>query len=126
MDGVVVDGVEAVIGLTLVPRTGDPLEVLATVDTGSMAELTLPRSAVRDLDLSWLRTDRVMLADGSFTNCDVYDGDVIWLGGVRTVEVHEADGTPLLGMKLMQGCRLTMDIVPDGRFDIVPLAESQE
>jgi hypothetical protein len=41
-----------------------------------------------------------------------------WFGDVRPTEVFEMDTIPLIGMKLMRSCRLTMDIQPDGEVEL--------
>jgi clan AA aspartic protease len=126
MNGIIADGLEPIVVLTILSRNGDAVEVTVVVNTGSTGELTLPTTAIRDLELTWSTTDRVTLADGSVANCEVYQAMIDWFGQTRTIAVYEMDGAPLLGMELMQGCRLSMDVLPDGRLEISPLADSQE
>jgi clan AA aspartic protease len=124
VNGVVIAGLEPIVPI-MVFHDGLCVEVSAVVDTGSTGELTLPAAAIRELELPLLRQDPAILADGSEVMADIYEAEVMWFGKVRPVEVAEMDGTPLLGMKLMQNCRLTMDILPDAEFEITQL-ESPE
>ena len=126
MNGIIVDGLEPIVSLLVIPQKGDPIEVIATLDTGSTGELTLPPSAIRDLELKLLRSDNAVLADGSKVFTEIYEATVLWFGDLRTITVYELDATPLLGMRLLQNCRLTMDIIPDGEFELVPLESTQE
>ena len=49
---------------------------------------------------------------------DTYAARVVWDGEMRMAVVHEADGEPLLGMALLWGNRLTLDVQPDGNVII--------
>jgi predicted aspartyl protease len=71
--GIVHDGFDAIISLRVLAQSGGSEEVLSTIDTGSTAEMTLPVAAIRDLGLTWNRTDQIMLADGSISSVEVYE-----------------------------------------------------
>jgi predicted aspartyl protease len=62
-----------------------------------------------------------MLADGTIVDCHVYEGTVLWEGQERTIAVHTAEGTPLIGMSLLFDHLLTMKVVDDGGVSIEPL-----
>jgi clan AA aspartic protease len=126
MQGIVANGIEAIISLRLIGRQGQIEDIPAVVDTGFTSELTLSPSAIRDLDYIHLTTSRVTLADGSTTEASVYRGFIDWFGKKGTILVLETDSEALLGMELMQNCRLTMDVVPDGPFSIAPFESTQE
>jgi len=55
------------------PR-GCKREVYAVVDTGFTASLSLPPKMITALGLHWQSFDRGILADGSETLFDVYEG----------------------------------------------------
>jgi len=59
-----------------------------------------------------------MLADGSATRLDVYMASVVWHGQLRGVLVTETAGASLVGMSLLQGSRLTIEVVADGAVEI--------
>lgn len=121
MQGTVIDGVDPVLPVILLDARGDRIEVLATVDTGSTAPLTLPTVAIRDLQLPWKMTEDIALADGSLVACNVYEAQVDWLDGPRTIFIYETDSNPLLGMTLMNGCRLMIDAIPNGLVTLTAL-----
>ena len=126
MRGNVINGLEAVASIEVLAPDLGHVKVLAIIDTGCTCDLTLPTSAIRDLGLPLLRLERATLADDSTITVEIYQGSVVWLGQIRNIEVVQTEGTPLLGMHLMQNCRLTIDIVPDGEFEIISLEEIQE
>lgn len=126
MEGIVANGVEAIISLQLIGRQGQAEVIHAVVDTGFTSDLTLPPSAIRDLNYVQFGTFEITLADGSTVEALVFEGLIEWFGNKRSILVLQTDSDALLGMNLMQDCRLTMDIVPDGKFTIVPLEAVKE
>ena len=93
----------------------------AVVDTGFNGFLTLPARLVEELGLVWRRRGRAMLADGTDSVFDIYETTVTWHGRSRRVAVDEVDSDPLVGMSLLYGCRLTVEVVHGGRVVIRPL-----
>jgi len=61
---------------------------------------------------------RGILADGSKCLFDVYEGKVVWDRRARRVFVDEADTTPLVGMALMSGYQLNVEVRARGRVII--------
>jgi len=99
------------------PR-GREQEVEAVIDTGYTASLTLPPAVVAVLGLRWRSIDRFTLADGSECVFDVYMAKVVWDGKVREVLVAEADAEPLVGMRLLKGHELKMQVRYRGKVTI--------
>ena len=97
---------------------GREQEVEAVVDTGYTASLTLPPALIEALGLHWQTVDRVRLADGSICNFDVFEAKVVWDGKVRQILVDEADADPLVGMRLLKGHELKMQIRARGKVTI--------
>jgi clan AA aspartic protease len=93
-------------------------KVEAVIDTGYTASLTLPPALIAALGLRWQTVDRVTLADGSECVFAVYEAKVIWDGKLRRLLVDEADTDPLVGMKLMRGHELKMQISAGGKVTI--------
>ncbi len=102
---------------------GQVASLEATVDTGYDGFLTLPKSIVEELDLSYLGPARAALGDGNEVRMDVFVAAVQWEGGPRDVLVLEAEGEVLVGMAMLVGSRLTMDVEEDGVVSIQSLAE---
>ena len=102
--------------------TGDQGRQIDTViDTGFNGFLTLPASLIQELGLVWRRRGRAMLADGSDSLFDIYETTVVWNGRSKRVSVDEVDCDPLIGMSLLQGCELTVEVVDGGRVVVRPL-----
>jgi clan AA aspartic protease len=93
-------------------------EVEAVIDTGYTAFLSLPPALVMSLGLRWKRIGRGILAEGSECLFDVYVGKVVWDAKERRVLVDEADTDPLLGMALLSGYELKMQIRSRGKVAI--------
>jgi hypothetical protein len=49
---------------------------------------------------------------------DVYLGNLVWAGKERRVLIDEADTDPLVGMALLSGYELTMQVRSRGRVTI--------
>jgi clan AA aspartic protease len=95
--------------------------VETVVDTGFNGYLTLPPALIGVLGLPWLCRQQGQLADGSLLPFDVYVATVDWHGQPRAVEVEAADAQPLLGMALLQGSELRIQVMPGGAVTITPL-----
>jgi clan AA aspartic protease len=93
----------------------------AVIDTGFTAFLTLPPALIASLGLTWKSSGRGILADGSECLFDVYAGKVVWDGKVRNILIDEADTDPLVGMALLTGYELKVQICPGGKVRIKPI-----
>jgi clan AA aspartic protease len=103
---------------------GQPAQQIeAVIDTGYNGYLTLPSHLVPGLRLRFAGHRRGTLADGSVTVLDVYVAVVIWHGREQEVLVSQAAGAPLVGMSLLQGSRMTMDVVEGGDIAIYELRD---
>ena len=105
---------EARVPLTLRGPSGRQRDEQVLIDTGYTGDITLPIEVVRELGLNWHSTAFGELADGTRGERDRYLAEVLWMGQWRPVPVIALGGTPMLGTKLLQGHRLTVEIVPDG------------
>jgi clan AA aspartic protease len=91
------------------------------VDTGFNAYLTLPPALIDTLRLSRTNTVRGILADGSESFFDMCEARVRWNRRILQIPVQEADATPLVGMALLDGCELKMEVRERGKVTIRPL-----
>ena len=105
---------EAVVDLRVQGSDGRTLEIEAVVDTGYEGFLTLPAAVVAELDLPFLHLRWVTLADDTEVDLDVHDATILWDGQSIDVEADVAGSTPLIGMLLMDGYRLTVDVEVGG------------
>jgi clan AA aspartic protease len=115
--GVVKSG-DGRIRITVIGRQARKQEVEAIVDTGYTASLTLPPSVIAALGLRWQALDTARLADGSECTFDVYEAKVLWDGRTRRILVDEADADPLVGMRLLKGHELKMQVRAGGKVSI--------
>jgi clan AA aspartic protease len=115
--GVVISD-EARIRLKVKGPRGREQEVEAVVDTGYTASLTLPSALITALQLPWQSLDRGTLADGSEVLFDVYEASIVWDGHVRRVLIDEANTAPLVGMDLLKGYELKMQVRAGGKLTI--------
>ena len=91
------------------------------VDTGFNGSLTLPPHVISRLSLVWKKLGEAVLADGSESFFNVYQGFVVWECRRRSVPVAELDATPLVGMGLLDGHELKIEVRPGGKVTIKPL-----
>mgnify|MGYP001596003583 FL=1 len=113
---------QAIITLTVRGPAGQEHEIEAIVDTGFDGWLSLPSSVIVQLGLTWLQRGRALLADGRESVFDIYEATVIWDGQVRRIPVDEAKTTPLVGMSLLDGYELTMQVRSSGNVIIRALS----
>ena len=85
------------------------------LDTGFSGHLTLPSDVIDRLGLSYSGQRAVAVADGFIHNVDVFTVRVLWHEGWRPVFVIRLDSFPLLGMRSLLGCRLSMNVYAGGR-----------
>jgi clan AA aspartic protease len=121
MTGTVNADLDPLLRLTVRDAGGQSHDVEAVIDTGFNGFLTLPPALLAALGLPWLCRQDGQLADGSVLPFDVYVGTVDWHGQARTVEVESADAQPLLGMALMEGSELRMQVLPGGSVILMEL-----
>ena len=96
------------------------MEIDAVVDTGYSGSLTLPTSVATDLGLAHQGIDLALLADGSEVELQVYDVTVTWDGIALDIQAIAADNVPLLGMSLLEGHDLSVQVRDGGRVLIQP------
>jgi clan AA aspartic protease len=109
---------EAVLRLTIRGPAGQRQNVEAVIDTGFDGWLSLPPALITSLGLPWRRRGRAQLADGSDSIFDIYEGIVVWDRRQRRIPVDEADTTPLIGMALMEGYELKVQVCTRGKVTV--------
>jgi clan AA aspartic protease len=109
---------EPIIPLSVCSSDGKIYTQDAIVDTGFNGWLSLPPSLIAQLNLRWKRRGRAILGDGSECIFNVYEAVVVWDGVLLTIPIDEADSEPLVGMSLMEGYQLTVQVFEDGRVEL--------
>ena len=115
ISGVVNAYAEATIRLPVQSPDGREQEIEAVLDTGFNGSLTLPPAIIASLGLPWRTRSSVMLANGAEDQCDIYAATVIWDGAQRNILVEAADTDPLIGMALLYGYDVRMQVIEGGR-----------
>jgi clan AA aspartic protease len=105
---------EAMVSLSLQSPQGHEQTIEAVVDTGFNGHLTLPADVIAGLGLPFRRSGRAVLADGSSITFDIHEAVIFWDGQPRRIPVDAADTEPLLGMGLLYGSELAIEVVESG------------
>ncbi len=112
---------EARLQLTVLAADQRARHVDVVLDTGFNGFLTLPSNVIRALRLRLVGARPVTLGDGSTAVLNLYRARLVWHEHERTALILQADGDPLLGMSLLYGSRIVLDVVVDGPVTIDPL-----
>lgn len=112
---------EATIRLPLLAADGRDQEIEAILDTGFNGSLTLPPAVIAALGLLWRTRGLVILANGTEDRCDIYAAAVLWDGVPRNILVEAADTDPLVGMALLYGHDVRIQVVEGGSVIIQAL-----
>jgi clan AA aspartic protease len=119
--GIVNDYYDALNPLRISGDDGNSRQIEAVIDTGFNGFLTLPPSLIAELEGNLIGTGRAILADGEERLFPLYDLTVSWDGELRAVEVDAADADPLVGMAMMDGFELKIEVKPRGRVTLQPI-----
>ena len=114
MTGVVTSNREAMLRVMVRGTHGQEVLVDAVIDTGFTGFLTLPAQLIATLALAFASTTRATLGDGSEVRMDVFEGTVLWDNQERHVPILAAAGDALLGMSMLSGYRMTLDVEDGG------------
>ena len=115
---------EARVALEIRDTAGQAHPVEAVIDTGFNGHLTLPRAAIQRLNLAPAAPITVTLATGTRELLNTWRGQILWNGRLRTIRVLESRGNPLLGMGLLAGNQLTIQVRVNGEVVIEELDET--
>jgi clan AA aspartic protease len=119
--GVVNVQYEAVVQLRVRGPSGLESDVDAIVDSGFSSSLTLTTAMVTALGLTRQWGSSAVLADGSVRQFDIYEAEVGWSGTWQSVLVSAIGNETLLGMRLLAGHKLAIEVVPGGLVEILPI-----
>jgi clan AA aspartic protease len=121
ISGVVTDGREATIHLVIEGPSGGEASMDVVIDTGFNGYLTLPSAVISALGLRSHGVRRAILGDGRAVVLTMFRASVAWEGKLRPVQALEAEGSPLVGMALLEGSRVILDVKSGGAVTIEPL-----
>ena len=120
IEGMINAKYDAVVNLRVQGPDGRALEIEAVVDTGYSGFLTLSSAVVAELDLPHALVREITLADDSTVELDVHRVNVFWDGEPITIPADITGSTPLIGMLLLNGYRLIIDVEVGGAVIIQP------
>lgn len=122
MTGKVTFNRKAIIELKIIGSNREQETVEAIIDTGFNGDLTLSSDLIYRLKFQPVGNRHVTLGDGSMVILDMYLGKVLWHGQEREVLVLQSEGDSLVGMSLLYGNRVILEVVNDGdvRIDSLP------
>lgn len=122
--GEFVPGFGATVPAQLLGARGSIREVEALIDTGFDGDLLIPEALANALELDFVIETLVTLADGREERLRTYSGRIVWDGLEREINVlAAAGGDPLLGLGLLEGYHLGIEVVDGGRVQIRRLRE---
>lgn len=112
--------------LPLLVRNNARTQFIETgIDTGFSGFLTLPSDIIIALDLTGKGRDLATLGDGTSCIFEVYIADVIWDGQYRTIDIHESETVPLVGMGLSRGYDVRIQAIEGGSVSIEELPRAR-
>lgn len=114
---------EAAIRMGVQDVYGQVQEIEAILDTGFNGSLTLPSDLVARLGLSWRTRGSATLANGTEDQFDIYAATVIWDGLPRNILIEAVDTAPLVGMELLRGHDVRMQVIQGGSVIIEALED---
>lgn len=118
MTGMINDSREAVLMMRVQAADGQAVEVEFVLDTGYNGSLSLPPEVIVSLTLPARGSRYVTLGDGSTVLLNIYRATVVWDGQPRLVQVMETEDVSLIGMSLLYGYRVILDVVDGGLVSI--------
>ena len=101
---------------------GETREIAAIVGAGFTGFLTVTPAVAVELGLPFEGTARATLADGSETTLPHCGLPVLRDGRTRYAEGDAADTTPLVGMRLLDGHGVYVEVEDGGRVVVEPTA----
>lgn len=119
ISGTVTVNGEAIIRLEILGAHGERKEIETILDTGFNGSLTLPGHIIDELHLPEAGSQYVILADGSEVLMEMHLARILWHEG-REYEILalRAEGGSLVGMELLHGNRVILDVIENGDVTI--------
>jgi len=121
MTGMITAHREAALSVIVRGLHGQEEHVEAVIDTGFNGFMVLPNPLVATLGLPYHTHTMATLADGTTVTLAIYKATIVWHGHDSSVYVLAAEGGPLIGMALLHGNRVTLDVVDGGLVTVEEL-----
>lgn len=114
----VVEALEARIDLFVYDSEEQVHSIRGIIDTGYNGYLTLPLENVNALNLPSIGQRKAELADGSLVLLEAFLAKIRWDDQQRYITITHSEGGNLVGMELLNGYRLQIDVVERGQVRI--------
>ncbi len=118
LTGKVNSRLEAIVRLWIGGPEDRALETDVLIDTGFSGFLSLPPEIIANLGLLPHGEMVGTLADGTKNLFPIYMAIISWYGQPRAISVSAVESHPLLGMGMLHGCELAMQVVEGGEVAI--------
>ena len=102
---------------------GQPHSVDVVMDTGFSGYLALPADTIQQLGLSSVGRRTLEVAKGELLEFEAYLAVVSWHDCLTDVLVLRTDDVSLLGLSLLWGSRITLDVTTQGEASVEDLKE---
>ncbi|CAN5545425.1 MAG: clan AA aspartic protease [Actinomycetota bacterium] len=112
---------EAILHVEILGFDDGRIEVAAVLDTGLTGYLTLPKTEIEALGLTSQGIREAILADGRRATLEIFRTRILWDGEERGVQILASGGDPLIGMSLLHGHEINIEVKVDGAVRISPL-----
>ena len=119
------DGEAVIIPVAIMDGAGRLWPLETVLDTGFVGDLSLPSTVIRRLDLVRAGSLNFILANGEPARLRTYHTRVYWHDRLLDIEVTETGDVPLIGIRMLRGSRVTMDMLPNGEVVIEEVSSTQ-
>ena len=120
--GTVSSNFEAMVSIAVSAPNGRRIIVEGQIDTGFNGHLTLPAELISEIGLQSIAQYEVRLGDGTSQRVDAYDALVEFGDNIRrSALVESAEVKPLIGMALLQGYDLHIEVFAGGAVTLEAL-----
>ena len=114
---------EAIIPIRVRGPGGQEAEFEAVIDTGFNGFLTLSTELVEELALPFAGSATAALGDGNQVYLDLFEVTVLWDGQERSAIVVATGGGELIGMSLLVGNRVILEVEKGGSVIVEALRQ---
>ena len=112
---------EAVVTIPVMDANGQFSPIEFVIDTGFDSYLSLPPERIQQLDSEPAGKIDVTFANGQTEEWNTWRCRILWHDRPRDVVIFESRGESLLGMELLEGSRVTIQVRIDGEVVIEEL-----
>jgi clan AA aspartic protease len=116
--GKVTQSLDAVIPIQVRSSAEKSLQIDAVIDSGFNGTLAISKALAEQLKLEPLGVNEATLADGRIATLQFCKLAVDWHGGSRELAAWIVEKGCLVGMELLEGSRLQIDVVPSGEVSV--------